>query len=282
MTGIYRSGAGRCILEQRYRRRLADWDVPHDEVLVPSRHGQTFVVTTGSAHAPPVVLLHGAGTNSTIWFDEARLWSVTRRVIMVDVIGEPGLSAESRPPLASDSYADWLDDVLSALDVSRPALVGASLGGWLAVDYAIRRPHAVERLALRAPGGIGGQRYGAILTALALAPFGRHGRRAAMRRALGWSSGFDDFIDYLALLQQHYRPRRVRLPTFSDAALAAITIPMLVTLGAQDRLLDSPATARRLHTCVPHAAVTLIPDGGHAVVGDTDAITGFLNAGVSS
>jgi pimeloyl-ACP methyl ester carboxylesterase len=257
MRGIYRSEGGQRILEERYRQYLLDWDVPHGEDLVPTRHGQTFVDTTGSAQAPPVVLLHGAGTNTTIWFDEARLWSVTRRVIIVDVIGEPGLSAESRPPLASDSYAEWLDDVLTYLEVSRPALVGASLGGWLAVDYAIRRPHAVERLALRAPGGIGRQRYGAIATALALSPFGRRGRRAAMRRALGWSSGFDEFVDYLALLQQHYRPRRDRLPTFTDAA-------------------------RRLHSCTPHAEVTLIPDGGHAVVGDTDAITAFLNAGVRS
>jgi pimeloyl-ACP methyl ester carboxylesterase len=74
------------------------------------------------------------------------------------MIGEPGLSAPSRPRLASDAYALWLDDVLHELGVARASLVGVSLGGWLALDYATRRPERVERLALLCPGGVGKQR----------------------------------------------------------------------------------------------------------------------------
>ena len=79
------------------------------------------------------------------------------RVYAVDMIGEPGFSAETRPPLASDAHAAWLDDVWRALGVARASVVGVSLGGWLAADYAIRRPHHVidvsRRLLRRASAG---------------------------------------------------------------------------------------------------------------------------------
>lgn len=65
-----------------------------------------------------------------------------------DMIGEPGLCAASRPVLQSQAYALWLDDVLQAFAIGPTAIVGASLGGWLATDYAIRRPQRFERMVL--------------------------------------------------------------------------------------------------------------------------------------
>jgi pimeloyl-ACP methyl ester carboxylesterase len=282
MSSVFRSAAGRQLLEQRYRQYLQHWPVPAEHLTIATGHGDTFVIACGPVAAPPLVLLHGAGTNSTIWFSDAALWAQERRTYLVDVIGEPGLSAPARPPLTSEAHAEWFDDVLDGIGVTRAALVGASLGGWLALDYTIRRPARVERLALRAPGGVGRQRFGVILAALALAPFGDRGRRQVLRLALGASADLGEFVDYLALIQKHYRPRRDSLPTFSDQQLRGITAPMFVTVGARDRMLDSIRTARRLRRLVPHAIVTLLPDTGHAVTSDADAIHRFLTEGQSS
>ncbi|CAM3156330.1 alpha/beta fold hydrolase [Mycobacterium colombiense] len=151
-TGVYRSLSGQEAVERSYRDHLQRWTVPLRHRTVATCEGETFVLDCGSANAPPVVLLHGAGSNSAIWQADAPRWSQNHRLYMVDVIGEPGLSAPSRPSLDSEGYALWLDDVLDELGVDAPALVGVSLGGWLAIDYAIRRPGRVERLALLAPG----------------------------------------------------------------------------------------------------------------------------------
>lgn len=75
------------------------------------------------------------------------------------MIGEAGLSAPSRPPLASDAYALWLDDLLRSLGLDRVSIVGVSLGGWLALDYATRRPERIERLAVLCPAGVGRQNW---------------------------------------------------------------------------------------------------------------------------
>ena len=89
---------------------------------------------------------------------DAAVWSSRFRVYAIDMIGDAGLSAPSRPPLAGDAHALWLDDVLAGLSVASASFVGMSLGGWLTLDYASPRPGRVERLALICPAGIGRQK----------------------------------------------------------------------------------------------------------------------------
>ena len=66
-----------------------------------------------------------------MWMGDVAAWAEHFRVYAVDVIGDAGLSAPSRPPLASDAHALWLDDVMQALSLERASLVGVSLAdGW--------------------------------------------------------------------------------------------------------------------------------------------------------
>ncbi|OBI21775.1 hypothetical protein A5714_06955 [Mycobacterium sp. E2462] len=276
---VYRSSHGQHTVELSYREHLQRWAVPLRQRTVATREGDTFVLDCGPTDAPPVVLLHGAGSNSAIWQADASRWSLTHRLYMIDLVGEPGLSAPSRPPLDSDAYALWLDDLLDELGVDAAGFVGVSLGGWLATDYAIRRPSRVERLALRAPGGIGRQRYGAVFAALALMPFGEPGTRLALRIALGPGCIPDPVIDYMLLIQRNYRPRRDTLPVFRDEDLRAITAPLSVVLGARDRMLNSHDTAARLRRLQPAASINLVAGAGHGLFDYGDDLHSFLNEG---
>lgn len=185
MSAVYRSPEGEREVLRRYRELLDRWPVPAEHLRVPTSEGETFVVAGGPADAPPVVLLHGSSTNSAVWLGDVPHWAPHLRLYAVDMVGEPGLSAQSRPALGSDAPARWLGDVLDGLGLKRAALVGASLGGWFALDFATRHPERVERPALICPGGIGRQKAGAVLLALLLRPFGTWGQRASMRFALG-------------------------------------------------------------------------------------------------
>lgn len=139
---------------------------------MPTREGETFILVSGCEHAPPLVLLHGSGANATTWRGDVAAWSEHFRVHAVDLVDEPGPSATSRPELSTEASALWLDDVLSGLGLERVALVGMSLGGWIALDYAIRRPGRLTRMALGCPAGVGVQRRWRILDAGSLMLFG--------------------------------------------------------------------------------------------------------------
>jgi pimeloyl-ACP methyl ester carboxylesterase len=274
---IYKTEAGGREILRRYDDALAQWPVRAGQLRLPTREGETFVLTCGVKDAPPLLLFHGSGTNTAMWRGDVAMWARHFRVYAVDLIGEPGHSAPSRPPLDSEAYALWLDDVLEGLGVERAAVVGASLGGWLAVDYATRRPHRVERVALLCPGGIGRQKFGFVLKAVLYKPFGQWG----MQRTLKAVAGIDiretpEFAEFMALTFTEFLPRRDPLPVFSDEALQGLTMPVLAIVGAHDAMLDSADTARRLAAAVPHATVTVLPDVAHSIVGQTEPILEFL------
>jgi pimeloyl-ACP methyl ester carboxylesterase len=284
MTSIYRSAAARDAVEQRYRCVLDAWPCPVTETMLPTRHGHTFVATSGPPDAPPLVLLHGGGFNSASWVRDVRRWARTRRVHAVDLLGEPGFSAATRPPYDSAASADRCEDVLDGLGITTTAVVGVSLGGWVALDHALRRPGRTERLVLLAPGGIGRQRYGALLASLALLPFGRRGRRAGLRLVLGPTPAGPDaddpvtraLDDFLLLVQESYRPRRDPLPVFTDDQLRSLDVPLLVVVGEKDRMLDARGTARRVRELVPAASVSVLPGTGHVPVGNAPTVDAFL------
>ncbi|WP_256991403.1 alpha/beta fold hydrolase [Burkholderia sp. AU6039] len=245
-----------------------------------TRHGTTHVIACGPAHAPPVVLIHGAQTTAASWQHYAGEWSKHFRLYAIDVIGEAGPSAPSRPPLASDAYAQWLDDVLDGLGVSRAAFVGISLGARTALDFALRRPTRVTRLALLCPSGIGRQKP-FLWWALPLLLLGDVGRARVRRRVLGRlppasTPAERDTFALMRAVDRGFRPRLEAVPVFGDGALRTLSTPVLAIVGGRDVMLDSRETHDRLTRLVPHAQVLFLPDQYHFIRGQRDTVLAFL------
>ena len=113
MTGIYKTIEGQRLVEEQYRRMLTCWPIANRQFRVPTRQGEAFVIECGEESAPPVVLLHRSLANSASWMGDVAFWAQRFRVFAIDIIGEPGFSAPSRPPLNSDAYAhtNWTTNI---------------------------------------------------------------------------------------------------------------------------------------------------------------------------
>jgi pimeloyl-ACP methyl ester carboxylesterase len=257
--------------------------VPHEEIRVPTCQGETFVVTCGAADAPAVVLLHGGATNSAMWNRNVQTWARTFRLYAVDIIGEPGFSATSRPPLSSDAYARWMDDVLAGLRLSRASFVGASFGGLLALDYAIRRPANVCALVLLAPAGIANVRVGFLFSVVPLYFMGAWGKRKALDLVMGLPTEertptAERFLRSCELIMSHHVIRTQPLPVFRDTALRKLSMPVLAVLGARDVVFNSNTIRRRLQACVDGARLIWLETAGHGLTDQTVAIGEFLSS----
>jgi pimeloyl-ACP methyl ester carboxylesterase len=285
MTPIWKTKAGGDAVLARYRELLAHWPAPSVQRHISSSQGETFVISAGPEGAPDVVLLHGSASNSASWTGDAAVLARRFRVHAVDMIGEPGLSAPARPPLASRVYADWLGEVLAGLRVERAALVGISLGGWLALEYATRRPETVSAMVLLCPGGVG-RHKNILIWALPLLFLGKWGRQTIMQRMAGGapppapSPAVQAYAAFMDLTFANFRPRTEVLPPFADAELARLTMPLLAILGARDVMIDSAGTRARLEAHVPRAEVLWLPDAGHLLIDHGATIDGFLGKAV--
>lgn len=277
---VFRSEADAAAVLHAYRTVLDHWPVPAREIELATSQGTTFVLACGPETAPPVVLLHGAQANSAAWRPDIALWSSRFRLYAVDMIGEAGLSARVRPPLSGDTHARWLDDVFARLGLARSALVGTSLGGWLALDYAMRRPSHVAALALICPAGIGRQKN----FLLAAAPYlllGAWGKRKILEKVFGPApdplpADLAAISGLMESIGRAIRPRTVKIPQLSDAALEALAVPILAIIGGRDALLDSHDTRARLERHAPHAEVCFIEDGYHFLPDQSQRVFDFL------
>ena len=119
--------------------------------------GDSIFVGTGGLEWPEtgpwVVLLHGAGSDHTVWALQARTFAQAgARVIAPDLPGH-GRSTGNTVVDSVDGFADWLGQLLGALGVDEPVdLVGHSMGSCVALSFAASHPDQVRRLTLIGAG----------------------------------------------------------------------------------------------------------------------------------
>jgi pimeloyl-ACP methyl ester carboxylesterase len=273
---IYKTPAGEQAVMALYDSALERWPVPYETHMIPTRHGETFVIVCGNDSAPPLVLIHGAGSNSAIWAPDAAVYGPHFRVYALDLPGEPGKSTPNRPPWDSPAYAEWLEDSLDALGIGTTTLVGISQGGWTALKFAVANPQRVEKLVLLTPGGITPTRLSFVLLAVGYSLLGQWGLRRLIRLTFGSQPIPDGVEDIMVIILSHFKPRFGVLPIFTDEELQRLTMPTFLLGGKQDALFDLDQIAARLQALLPDLSVTILPKAGHALLDTTGPIMAFL------
>src|SRR3984885_1325303 len=101
---------------------------------------------------PAILLIHGIGDNSTTWTGIHAKLAQRFTVIAPDLLGH-GKSDKPRADYSAAAYANGMRDLLSVLDIERVTIIGHSLGGGVAMQFAYQFPYLVERVILVAAGG---------------------------------------------------------------------------------------------------------------------------------
>jgi pimeloyl-ACP methyl ester carboxylesterase len=113
--------------------------------------GRLYYEAAGSGN--PVILIHGGNLDRRMWDDQFALLQKQFRVIRYDARGYGRSSPADEPFAAHDDLAA----LVRGLGLTRASIVGLSLGGRIALDFALEHPENVDRLVLAAPGISGGK-----------------------------------------------------------------------------------------------------------------------------
>jgi pimeloyl-ACP methyl ester carboxylesterase len=225
---------------------------------------------------PAIVLLHGVGSRAFSWSAQLEGWSDAHRVIAWDAPGYGRSDALGDPTPSVDMYAEALADLLAALDVERPVLVGHSLGALIAAAFAAAHPDRLRGLVLSSVAcgygslpaaerearyqarardriGLGAEAFSRKRSSAVLSP---HASPAAFEQVRAAMSSIGE-AGYLAALRMLFRA-----DIFT--ALPAITAPTLVLCGAADDVTP-PEQNRRVAQALGGARFALVEDAGHAV-----------------
>ncbi len=263
---VFKSKEGKTAILAFYDKLLEGWPVPVKKHTIATRCGDIFVIECGDAEKPALVLLHGSGSNSAVWAGEVKEYTEHFRVFAVDLPGEPGHSCEYRPDLFSAAYAEFMEDVFGAFGIKQAALIGNSLGGWAALKFATVFPEKVNGLILISTGGIGPQRISFILHAIPSLLFGRPVTEKSLSDLSAGQEVHPVVVEYLAMIFKNYSPYSGKIPIFSDEELRKLKMPVMLTVGEQDIMLDQKKTARRLAALLPEVKINLLPGTGHFIL----------------
>ena len=240
------------------------------------------------ATGPPLVLAHGAGGNTLVWWQQVPHFARRYRVVTFDHRGFGRSTCAAGHEQARHFAAD-LAAVLDAADITRCALVCQSMGGWTGLQLALAQPHRVAALVLSGtPAGVLTPAVVAALSAIAAAGAALdptaaewdepHPALAADIFARDPARGF--LYGQLAALNPPGQLGRVALQEVmtDPSRLAGWSIPTLLIGGAHDRLF-APTVLREVAAAIPGAAFAEIAGAGHSPYFEApEAFNGIVGA----
>jgi pimeloyl-ACP methyl ester carboxylesterase len=273
-----------------------------------SLHGHTVGFRTAGS-GPAIVLVHGMAGSSRTWRFVAPRLAEQYRVIVPDLPGH-GESHKSRGDYSLGAYACGLRDLLAVLEVERATVVGQSLGGGVAMQFAYMFPSRVDRLVLVGSGGLG-REVSPVLRALSapgaefvlpivttswartvIPRVARLGRRVGLRPSPATE---EVWRAYSSLCEP--RARTAFLHTLrsvvdvagqrvnaADRLYLSAAIPTMVVWGDRDRII--PVThAYAAHRSMPGSRLEIFEGAGHFVHCDApdrfvEALTDFMGSTV--
>ncbi len=121
---------------------------PSSTLTLDVAGGKLAYDVAGPTTGRPIVLIHEAIADRRMWDREFARLSERHRVVRYDFRGFGG----STPATAPYSAIEDLEVLLDHLKLERPLLVGASMGGRVALDFVVAHPDRVGGLLLVSPG----------------------------------------------------------------------------------------------------------------------------------
>jgi pimeloyl-ACP methyl ester carboxylesterase len=237
--------------------------------------------------AEPLLFLHGASGAPAILPFMERL--AQRFEVLVPEHPGYGLSGEP----------EWLDnihdvayfylDFLKSLNLDKTILIGNSLGGWIAMEMAVRDTSRIKALVLVSPAGLSAPGVQPADTFL-MSPEDQarhlfHDPRLAEARLA--EPATPEALD-IALKNRHTTARLAWAPRFHDPHLPKwlhrIDVPVQIIWGEQDRILPL-AFLETFKKLLPRAEIAVIRNAGHLPHVEKpqefcDLVTGFVQSGV--
>ena len=127
-----------------------------DDISYLDLHGDRVAYRdSGDSSGPETLLLiHGMAGSSTTWRDVMPRLAKNYRVIAPDLLGH-GLSDKPRGDYSLGAFAVWLRDFLDELNIPRVTVIGQSLGGGIAMQFAYQHRERCDRVVLIGSGGLG-------------------------------------------------------------------------------------------------------------------------------
>jgi 4,5:9,10-diseco-3-hydroxy-5,9,17-trioxoandrosta-1(10),2-diene-4-oate hydrolase len=230
---------------------------------------------------PVVVFLHGSGNGASGYSNfkgnYPELAQAGYRTIVPDLIGFGYSDKPDDVEYHLDFFIDCLKQTLDAIGVTKATLVGNSLGGAVALGFALAHPASVEKLVLMAPGGLNELpdylAMPGMQAMFALYGSGKPVTEEAMKDffikafVVNPAVVTDDLVHERAEMAKLQNPqviKTLKVPVMTER-LGEIACPVLTLWGLNENMMPDSGILR-LAKGLKHGRMVLVPACGHWVM----------------
>ncbi len=226
-------------------------------------------------HGSPLVFVHGFPLDHTMWRSQTAEFRGTHRVLAVDL---PGFGKSSSAPgeMSIVGFADQLAEFLEQIGVTEKiTLCGLSMGGSIALQFALRHPHQLSHLILCDCRAVADSPEAQKLRHDLADRVLKHGPEfvaQAMASRLFAASTLAQQPEVVQLIQSVIRSTAPASVAGGARALAhredvvprlgEIAVPTLVLVGSED-IISPPDEMRQIADRLPHGTLAVIERAGH-------------------
>lgn len=251
---------------------------PTEEFWVETDFGKVKVykfLEEGTESKTPLLLLPGKSAPTPMWEPNLKDLMKDRPIYTIDLLGEPGLSVQTKSIVTATDQAVWLNNVIEQLPEETIHLAGLSFGGWNAVNVTLFKSAKIASLTLIDPVYV----FGPIPLKMILAsipasiPVVPKSIREKMLNYIAGGAETDESIPIGRLIETGMRTYKSKLPLpkqITEEQLRELKMPVLGILAEDSTMHHSEESMdvgiENLKNPLSH--MLMFPNASHAINGE--------------
>lgn len=271
---LFKSQKGKEEILNLYQEKLNEVNVDHEFLSINTSFGTTNVIAAGKEENPPIILVHGSNGCAPLAFETYPNLHKEFRVYAVDVLAQPNKSAETRPSMKDHSYGQWMNEIITALELNEVRMAGFSFGGLVILKTLEYDESKVKKVYLSAPAYIvnGNPLIALFKIFIPMKRYMRTGKQKFVESFLKevFTTRDEFAIKYLSMVFEHFVMDFTPVPVISDNNAKRITTPIALFAAKQDIMFPGEKMLKRAKKIFPSLKESILLESSKHVQDHSD------------
>lgn len=274
--GHFISEKGKEDFQIAYDESMALLPKPNETKDIKTKYGTIrayYFTKEENKHKEPILLLPGRGASTPMWVPNLEGLRENRPVYTIDLLGEPGMSVQTKVIENEKQQAEWLHEVIEGLGLEKVHIVGVSIGGWTTMNLARYNPERIATASLLDPVFVFAQiSIKMILASIpASVPIVLKFIREKMLSYVSGGAEINDDEPIAKLIESGMRNYKLKTPApdlFSKEDLKNINIPVLALMAEKSTMHNSAKAVETGEKYVKDIDIVNWKNASHAINGE--------------
>lgn len=275
-VGHFTSEEGKKDFQNAYHEAMSLLPEPVDTKNIKTEYGIVrvyYFTKEENKHKEPMMLLPGRAASTPMWESNLEGLISERPVYTVDLLGEPGMSIQTKAIENQKDQAKWLNEVIIKLGLEKVHIMGVSIGGWTAMNLVRFFPDHIASVSLLDPVMVFEPiSFKMVLASIpASVPLIPQSIREKMLSYISGGAEANEDVPVAKLIESGMRNFKLKVPApdqFSEEDLQNIHVPVLALMAENSTMHNSKKAVEKGKKYVRDIEIENWPNASHAINGE--------------